>query len=379
MRPQDRDGGKRLECRHVPGGGHDEIGLQCVVIARPIPDSDPRRTMPDRGVHVEPLRCRVLARDDNVDVVAAAEAVVHHAQEAIRVGRKIHADDFRFLVARVIDETGVLMREAVVVLPPHMAREQIIERGNRSPPRQLPRHFQPFRVLIEHRIDDMRERLIGIEQAVAPGQQIPFQPALALVFAQHLQDTSLRRQPLVVRLDVCHPLPVGGAEDRIQPVRRGFVGAEDPKVLRPFVMRDDIAQEASEHARVFRFDRTRCLDGDAVLAKVWQAQGAQERTAVGVRIRAHPPCAARRQLAQLRPQLSASVEEFLGPIALQPRLEQCAVHGVLSWIAERNLMRTEGALVALSVHRLRPGPSLGRREHDHGPARPRRCAVSPGG
>ena len=39
--------------------------------------------------------------------------------------------------------------------------------------------LQPFGVLVEHRIDDVNERLVAREEAVPPGQQVAFQPALA--------------------------------------------------------------------------------------------------------------------------------------------------------------------------------------------------------
>ena len=49
-------------------------------------------------------------------------------------------------------------------------------------------------MLIEHRIDDVSERLVGVEYAVATGKQIPFQPALALMLAEHLHHSALRRK-----------------------------------------------------------------------------------------------------------------------------------------------------------------------------------------
>ena len=98
--PEKCDGGQRFERRHIAGRGHDEIGFGASVRARPVPDANPRRAVADRIVHAEPLRRRVLAGDDDVHVVPAAEAVIDHTEQAIRVGWKIHADDFGFLVER---------------------------------------------------------------------------------------------------------------------------------------------------------------------------------------------------------------------------------------------------------------------------------------
>lgn len=41
-------------------------------------------------------------------------------------------------------------------------------------------------MLIEHRIDDMYERLVAGEETVTTRQQVSFEPTLAHVFAQHL-------------------------------------------------------------------------------------------------------------------------------------------------------------------------------------------------
>ena len=85
----------------------------------------------------------------------------------------------------MIDETGILMREAVVILTPHVRREQIVERSNGGTPSNVIRHLQPFRVLVEHGINDVDERFVAREEAVATGEQITFHPALTHVLAQH--------------------------------------------------------------------------------------------------------------------------------------------------------------------------------------------------
>ena len=112
------------------------------------------------------------------------------------------------------------MREAVVILPPDMARQQIVQRRDRLPPRQSARDLQPLGVLVEHRIDDVRKRLVGIEQTVASGQQVALEPSLALVLAQNLEHAAVRREPLVVGLP--SPLPTASRrlEYRVEAVRR---------------------------------------------------------------------------------------------------------------------------------------------------------------
>ena len=118
--PQQLDSGQGFEGRHVATTHHHDIRLAAAVVARPRPDADAGGAMFDGGVHVEPLRRGLLPGDNHVHVVAAAQAVVRHREQGVRIGRQIDADDFRLLVHDVVDETGVLMAETVVVLPPHM-------------------------------------------------------------------------------------------------------------------------------------------------------------------------------------------------------------------------------------------------------------------
>ena len=60
------------------------------------------------------------------------------------------------------------MREPVVVLPPDRRREQDVLGGDRGAPRHVVlADVQPLGVLVEHRIDDVGEGLVGVEEAVA--------------------------------------------------------------------------------------------------------------------------------------------------------------------------------------------------------------------
>ena len=97
----------------------------------------PGRAVLDGRIHVEPLRGGLLAGHDHVDVVAAPQAMVRHAQQRVGVGRQIDADHLGLLVDYVVDEAGVLVAEAVVVLPPDVGGEQIVQRRDRPAPRDL--------------------------------------------------------------------------------------------------------------------------------------------------------------------------------------------------------------------------------------------------
>ena len=155
-----RQGFKR---RHVSGTGHHQIRLAAGIAAGPLPDPDAGRAMSDCRLHVQPLRRRMLAGDDYVHIVAAAQAVIGHRQQAVGIGRQVHADDVCLLVDHVIDEARVLVGEAVMILPPYVRTQQVVQRGQASSPGNLPRHLQPLGVLVEHRVDDVNERFVGVE------------------------------------------------------------------------------------------------------------------------------------------------------------------------------------------------------------------------
>lgn len=54
--------------------------------------------------------------DDDVDVICAAETVVHAGKKTVSVGWEVDSYDFWALVGDDIEESGILMGEAIVVL-----------------------------------------------------------------------------------------------------------------------------------------------------------------------------------------------------------------------------------------------------------------------
>ncbi len=133
-------------------------------------------------------------------------------------------------------------------------------------------------------------------------------------------------------------------------------------------------RKAPEHAR--RLARGRAgqrVPPDGVVAEVGQLEVAQQQPAVGVRVRAHPPLAGRRERGQL---VTAArrrlVEQLLGTVGAQPRLELGQVLGLVADVGQRHLVGAERALGGEPVDDLGTGPALRRAQHDHRPARPRR-------
>ena len=92
----------------------------------------------------------MFSRDHHVHVVPAAQTMIENGKKAVRVWRQIHPDDVGLLVDHVIEETRILVREAIVILLPDVGGEQIVERRDLAPPRQFQRNLQPLGVLAEH-------------------------------------------------------------------------------------------------------------------------------------------------------------------------------------------------------------------------------------
>ena len=103
---------------------------------------------------------RLLVGDDHIDIVAASQTVIGNRQQAVRIGRQIDARHARTLVGDDIQKAGILVCEAVVILPPDSRGNQQVEGSDIRAPGQLTRFFQPFGVLVEHRIDDMDEGFV---------------------------------------------------------------------------------------------------------------------------------------------------------------------------------------------------------------------------
>ena len=228
--PKDGNGGERFQRGYVTATGHHDVRFGCPIASRPFPDADPLGAVFYGRRHGQPLRRLVFAGDHDVDVVAAPEAMVPHRQQAVGVGRQVHAHDGRLLVDHMIDEAGVLMREAVMGLLPDMRGEQVVQRGDLATPGKLRADLQPLGMLVEHRIDDVDERLVAVEEAMPPGEQIAFEPAFALMLAQHFHHAAVGCQKLIMVSCAGFPLPVGDLKHGIQPVGQRFVGAEDAEV-----------------------------------------------------------------------------------------------------------------------------------------------------
>ncbi len=238
----------------------------------------------------------------------------------------------------------------------------------------LARHLQPLRVLVEHRVDDVDERLVAVEQAMAAGEQVALEPALAEVLAEHLHHPPLGREMVVAGQTLGHPGAIGHLEYGAQAVGGGLVGAPDAEAVG--VAHDDVAQPRAEHARGLarapfparaparRSRGSRAAPGRAAAARRWRA-GSRPCAAC-------PGGPARRARGAARP---ARRTAPLGgrSAATAPSCARCS--GLLARVGERHLMGAKGPLGRQPVDLLGSRPALGRAQHDHRPGRALPLAV----
>src|ERR1035437_4848277 len=364
------NGSERFQRRNIAAAGHDDVRLAVLIVACPVPDADAARAVQDGLLHGQPVGGGLFAGHDHVDVVAAAQAVGGHREHRVRVRREVDADDLGLLVDYVVDEARGLMREAILVLPPHQRAQYVVERGNRAAPRDVARHLQPLGVLVEHRVDDVDEGFVAVEHAVAAGQQVALEPALALVLGEDLHDPTVDGEDVVIGVFGDHfgaPGLAGHLEDRLEAVRGRLVGSEHPEVVD--VPGHDVADERAGHEGRLARRAARLGNVHGVLAEVRHDQIAEEQPAIGVRVGAHSVLTVRGKRRELGPEGALLVEQLLWLVAAHPGLEHLPMRLVGADVGDGNLMRSPGAFDLLAVHDLRAGPALGRPEDDHRPLR----------
>ena len=212
VRAQDAHGSERFQGGSVATAGHHHIRLTPLIVARPLPDPDADGAVLDGSIHVEVLQRGLFPRHDDVDIVATAQAVVGLGEQSVGIGGEVHPNHLGLFIDHMIDKPGVLMRKPVVILPPDVRRQQIVEGGNGSAPRDSAvSGLEPLGMLVEHRVHDMDKGLVGGEEPMATSQEVPLEPALAGMFTEDLHHPPVESKVpvlvLVRRETVSHPCP----------------------------------------------------------------------------------------------------------------------------------------------------------------------------
>ena len=112
---------------YIATGCKDNISLAALIVAGPVPNTNAFCAMLNSVLGPEKLDMLLLIGDNHIDIVHAAEAMVHHGQEAVSIWRKVYAYYLGVFVCDDVQEPGILMREAVVVLSPDNGSEKKIE------------------------------------------------------------------------------------------------------------------------------------------------------------------------------------------------------------------------------------------------------------
>lgn len=261
------------------------------------------------------------------------------------------------------------MAVAVVVLLPHVAGHQIVQRRDRLAPRDLGGGLQPLRVLQHHRVDDAEERLVAREHSVPAGEQVPLEPPLAAVLAQDLHHASAWRERDVGGLERQRERARRRVEHRLEPVRRGLVRREEPEVAPLRVVDEHAAQIAAEDARRVGRHAPGRRHVHRVRRALREVQRAQLRATVRAAIAAERPVPRRKRREHVGARRAVIAEERVGTVAAEPSLECREVHGIVRRIGDRDLMRAHRALERRSVEHRRTRPSLRRAQDDGGPHR----------
>src|SRR5436309_14623435 len=109
-------------------------------------------------------------------------------------------------------------------------------------------------MLIEHGRDDVDESFIAGKEPVAAGEQIPFEPSLAHVLAQHFHHASVRRDMFIGEQNLRCRYPAGDLKDRGKPVRSGLIRSHDAEVPGTLIFLEHVAQKASQNTRGLLID-----------------------------------------------------------------------------------------------------------------------------
>ena len=293
--------------------------------------------------------------------------MVKAGQQAVGVRGQVQPHHVGLFVGHMVQKARVLVGEAVVVLLPHVGGQHKVEGGDLLPPVEVAGDLQPLGMLGGHGVHDADKCLVAVEEAVASGEQIALQPALAHMLGQHtVHDAAVRSQELVIFHHIGVPAAVGLLKDLSQAVGHGLVGAEHPEVAGVPVKLQHIPDVAAQLAHVLGLHPAGYGHVHGIFTEVGQPQVPQQLSAVGIGIGTHAAVALGGDLPQHPAGRTVFVKQLLEPVAAQPLFHQLQVfrlghiHG--------DLVGAEGALNGLAAGLLDAGPALGGPQDDHGPA-----------
>src|SRR5436190_10391091 len=167
-------------------------------------------------------------------------------------------------------------------------------------------HFEPFGVLVEHRIDDVNESLVAIKKAVASGEQITLKPTLAQMLAEDLHNVAGGGEILIGRQNFSLPHAFIDFKNGVPAIGLRFVWSNDAKEA--LVEFENIADESALNASGLAFDSARGRHFDGIIAKIRHAQIAEQFATIGVWVGAHAVFGFWREVGQFGKQAPIVIE-----------------------------------------------------------------------
>ena len=190
-----------------------------------------------RLIKGNPCWRRLLACENSVDAVSGGVSFLAHGQQKVGIGRIIDVYHVIVVVALVeqnIDKAWILVREAIVVLSPHVARKQYIDGRDGLAPRDMAdRCLKPLCVLVDHGVHNVHERLVAGPNTITTGQHVALKQAFALMLGKLLDDVAYGRNVLVifkVIVKAAKPLLVRYLERGLQAVGCRLVRTKNAEV-----------------------------------------------------------------------------------------------------------------------------------------------------
>ncbi len=199
--------------------------------------------------------------------------------------------------------------------------------------------------------------------------QVALQEPLAQVLGQHFHHAAVECHVRVVRPERPGVGAGGHVEHRAQLVRLEFIGAEDPEVAVVGAAAHDLGEveaDLVERAVVGRAP-FRGIHRDGRNCRVRQLQGPAHEATDGVVVHPQAQVARRREVEDVGRRPAVRVEELLGPVRAEPRLDDRQMGRIRPAVGRRDLVGPVRAFHGQAVHFLRAGPALRSAEHDHRP------------
>lgn len=178
----------------------------------------------------------------------------------------------------------VLVCASVVkrTLTPDCAGQKDVERRNILTPCDFSTLLKPLGVLVDHRIDDVYERLVGVEESVATAEDVAFKPTFDGVLRKHLHNSAIRAEIAAVFIFVevsIDPDLLSCLVDLAKLVALSLIGTHDTERL--LVVPHDSVEEVGKRAHAWTHSDTGLVDCEGEVTEVRQLQRSTKKTTIG--------------------------------------------------------------------------------------------------